>query len=599
MSTISSSPLNRSTNQIEALQSNGSFQNNTSTYQKQQYICCWKGCDQRFNNAKDLIIHLREIHIKILNIESPLFHCQWGDCKSDESTSTENLLNHESQMDQGIAVQNISESVQQQPDSQLELQVNQHDQRIEESQKITCALQLDTVPPDSSRQVDSVKPKEIVIIDDDESAVDKPIQVANSVSAAQRVTNNRMSVMQEFDTRSRQITQTLHYSYLTETQGHSVPSFNVTSNQVQKPSRQFQVPSQMAQVPGHMAHVPSQMAQVPSHMPHVPSQMAQVPSQVVQFPNQRVQVPSQRVQMGANASPHNSFRYHPAQHGNNIVRTSQQNYHTSGLPLVQTYQDENVIRIIQQNDVLRQENEKLKFELRNMMTTAAFQEPLKKENEQLKIELQNLKAKIAAQEAQPRQSERENFLMVELRKLKTQLMLKESQLKMTEGELVYHRRVTNLITEQIRRSDSKMREIWVNMLLDKGRKKHNEKMLIERASLKRTREETDMQDSITGAIQKRSKESEGNSEGASENSKDTKGIDEDNTNQDVENMDVEPIEKPDSAEYDINVITEAYVCQWDGCKKAFRTKLALKAHIPSEHIAAECLRVHVDRPSIL
>ncbi|CAG8604290.1 9778_t:CDS:2 [Racocetra persica] len=584
MSTISSSPLNRTTNQLGALQSNSSFQNNNSAYQKQQYICCWEGCDQRFNNAKDLIIHLKEIHIKILNIVSPLlFHCKWGDCKSEESTSTENLLNHESQMNQGVAVQNISESVQQQPDSQLELQLNQQNQRIEESKRVACAqtqrLQLDTVPPDSSRQVDTVVPKEIVIIDDDETTVDKPIQVANSVAATQQVTNNRMPVMREFDTRPRQMSQTLHYSHLPETQGHSVPSFNATSNQF------------------------------PSRVVQVPSQRVQVPNQRVQVPNQRVQIP---VQMGANTSQHNSnLRYHSAQQGNNIIRTSQQNYRTSGLPLMQTYQDGNVIRIIQgneilrqENDILRQENENLKRELRNMMAIQEPQSKLKKENEQLIIELQNLKAKIAAQEAQPRQSDREKFLMVELRKLQTQLMLKESQLKMTEGELVYHKRVTNLITEQIRRSDTKMREYWVEMLREKGRTKHNsEKMTVEKASLKRTREENDMQDSITGAVQKRSKENEESSEeGTSEKSKDTRGIDDDNTNQekmDAENMDVEPLEKPDSEEYDINIITEAYVCQWNGCKKVFRTKLALKAHIPSEHIAAECLRVHVDKPSVL
>ncbi|CAG8754106.1 10655_t:CDS:1, partial [Gigaspora rosea] len=53
--------------------------------------------------------------------------------------------------------------------------------------------------------------------------------------------------------------------------------------------------------------------------------------------------------------------------------------------------------------------------------------------------------------------------------------------------------------------------------------------------------------------------------------------------------------KSDSKECDISVITEAYVCQWNGCGKVFRTKLALKAHIPSEHIGAGSLRVRVDK----
>ncbi|RIB21213.1 hypothetical protein C2G38_1122237 [Gigaspora rosea] len=277
-----------------------SLQNNST--QKQQYICFWEECDQRFNNVKELIIHLKEIHVKVLNIESPLFHCQWGDCKSNESTR-ENLLSHvmakhcnlstqqsqtqsqtqsqqssseqtskiskqESQINQKSTLQNISESVQQQPDSQLELQLNQQNQQIEESQRVVCTqiqkLQLDTVPPDSSRQINTIEPKEVVIIDDDDSIVYKPTQVANTVSATQQATNNRISVMRGFDIRPRPMAQSQHFSYLPATQGHSVP------NQVQTSSQQFQVPNHMAQVPSQMAQVPSQMAQVSSQRTQVP-----------------------------------------------------------------------------------------------------------------------------------------------------------------------------------------------------------------------------------------------------------------------------------------------------------------------------------------
>ncbi|CAG8660771.1 6559_t:CDS:2 [Dentiscutata erythropus] len=589
-----------------------------NTYQKQNYICFWEGCEHRFNNVKELIIHLKEIHIKILSIESPLFHCQWGDCKSDES-SQENLLNHvmekhcnlstqqssqmqsqqssleqtstiskqvstESTMNQKSTLQNISESVQQKPDTQLELQSNQQNQQIEESQRMVCTqiqkLQLDTVPPDSSRQVNTVETKEIVIIDDDESTVYKPTQVANTVSATQQATNNRIPVMRGFDIRPRQMAQTQHFSYLPATQGHSVP------NQVQTSSQHFQVSSQMAQVPSQIAQIPNQMVQVSSRRTQVPNQRAQVPSQRTQVPSQRVQIPNQRVQMGANTSPYNSnLRYHSAQQGANMIRPSQQISHSSGLPLVQTHQDGNVIRIIQQeNDMLRRANVALQESHSKLM----------RENEQLIIELQNLKAKIAVQEAQPRYNN-EN-LITELQKMKTQLMLQDSQLKMTEEELVYHKRITSLITEQNRRADSKLRSIWVDLLCQKARAKlNNEKMMTERSALKRTREENDMQDSITGTIPKRSRENEESSKDeALEKSKGTKGIDENNNNQ--EKMDIEPSERSDSTECDISVITEAYVCQWNGCGKVFRTKLALKAHIPSEHIGVGSLRVRVDKP---
>ncbi|CAG8722780.1 38005_t:CDS:2 [Gigaspora margarita] len=463
-----------------------SLQNNST--QKQQYICFWEECDHRVNNVKELIIHLKEIHVKVLNIESPLFHCQWGDCKSNESTR-ENLLSHwsseytskiskqvstESQINQKSTLQNISESVQQQPDSQLELQLNQQNQQIEESQRVVCTqiqkLQLDTVPPDSSRQINTVEPKEVVIIDDDDFIVYTPAQAANTVSAMQQATNNRISVMRGFDIRPRPMAQAQHFSYLPATQGHSVP------NQVQTSSQQFQVPNHMAQVPNQMAQVPSQMAQVSSQRTQVPSQRTQVPNQRTQVPNLRMQIPSQRVQMGANTSPYNNnLRYHSAQQGANMIRPPQQNSHSSGLPWMQTHQDGNAIRIIQQeNDVLR-------------MTTAALQEShskLMRENEQLIIELQNLKAKIAAQEPQP-----------------------------------------------------------------SGNNESLEKIV-------------------------------------------TDGVGESNNNQ--EKM-VESSGKSDSKECDISVITEAYVCQWNGCGKVFRTKLALKAHIPSEHIGAGSLRVRVDK----
>ncbi|CAG8790307.1 16410_t:CDS:2, partial [Gigaspora rosea] len=363
----------------------------------------------------------------------------------------------ESQINQKSTLQNISESVQQQPDSQLELQLNQQNQQIEESQRVVCTqiqkLQLDTVPPDSSRQINTIEPKEVVIIDDDDSIVYKPTQVANTVSATQQATNNRISVMRGFDIRPRPMAQSQHFSYLPATQGHSVP------NQVQ----------------------------------------------------------TQRVQMGANMSPYNNnLRYHSAQQGANMIRPPQQNSHSSGLQWMQTHQDGNTIRIIQQeNDVLR-------------MTTAALQEShlkLMRENEQLIIELQNLKAKIAAQEPQPR-CNNEN-LIVELQKLKTQIMLQDSQLKMTEEELIYHKRITNLITEQNRRADSKLRSIWVELLCQKARAKlNNEKMMAERSALKRTREENDIQDSMTGAVPKRSKVNEENGKDESLEKIVTDGVDE-------------------------------------------------------------------------
>ncbi|CAG8529228.1 3506_t:CDS:1, partial [Scutellospora calospora] len=109
----------------------------------------------------------------------------------------------------------------------------------------------------------------------------------------------------------------------------------------------------------------------------------------------------------------------------------------------------------------------------------------------------------------------------------------------------------------------------------------------------------DTQDSIIGTNPKKSRENDDNDNEISEITKNTnegdKGDKGDESSNEQVKSQVESPEKSEPKEYDISVITEAYVCQWNGCGKVFRTKLALKAHIPSEHISVDSLRVRVDK----
>ncbi|RHZ54191.1 hypothetical protein Glove_429g49 [Diversispora epigaea] len=150
----------------------------------------------------------------------------------------------------------------------------------------------------------------------------------------------------------------------------------------------------------------------------------------------------------------------------------------------------------------------------------------------------------------------------EIKKLKIKNEIQEKLIKKTESDLEFQTKITKLLQDQNCRSDDKLRSMWVEMLCRKLRIREEEH--IGAKSLKRQKLEDQT------------------------NAKDSNGR---------QDMDIDPWEKPLSPNTNISIITQAYICEWEGCGKSFRTKLALKAHVPSEHLYGSILHIKVDKIS--
>ncbi|CAG8593230.1 4805_t:CDS:2 [Diversispora eburnea] len=150
----------------------------------------------------------------------------------------------------------------------------------------------------------------------------------------------------------------------------------------------------------------------------------------------------------------------------------------------------------------------------------------------------------------------------EIKKLKIKNAIQEELIKKAESDLEFQTKITKLLQDQNRRSDDKLRSMWVEMLCKKLRIREEEH--ISSKSFKRQKLEDQA------------------------NSKDSNGR---------KDMDIDPWEKPLSPNTNISIITQAYICEWEGCGKSFRTKLALKAHVPSEHLYGSILHIKVDKIS--
>ncbi|RIA84586.1 hypothetical protein C1645_832043 [Glomus cerebriforme] len=155
----------------------------------------------------------------------------------------------------------------------------------------------------------------------------------------------------------------------------------------------------------------------------------------------------------------------------------------------------------------------------------------------------------------------------EISKLKSIISLKDSEINIIKESLELQTNMSKILQEQNRRADDKLRRMWAEMLcrkadlIEKGRLngyKYDEMNINDRpSSRKRVRKDYDDDD---------------------------------------ENSDLHPMELPASPHENISIITKAMICNWEGCGKSFRTKLALKAHVVSSHMGEEISKVSVINP---
>ncbi|GBB95659.1 hypothetical protein RclHR1_02590004 [Rhizophagus clarus] len=144
----------------------------------------------------------------------------------------------------------------------------------------------------------------------------------------------------------------------------------------------------------------------------------------------------------------------------------------------------------------------------------------------------------------------------EITKLQSIISLKDSEISIINNDLELQTNISKILQEQNRRADDKLRRMWAEMLCRKA--DLGEKMNINgEPSRKRLRRDKD---------------------------------------EELENSNLHPMEIPAPPHENISVITKALTCNWDGCEKTFRTKLALKAHIVSFHMNEEILKVPVINP---
>ncbi|CAG8588435.1 2574_t:CDS:2, partial [Acaulospora colombiana] len=143
----------------------------------------------------------------------------------------------------------------------------------------------------------------------------------------------------------------------------------------------------------------------------------------------------------------------------------------------------------------------------------------------------------------------------EIKRLTLKNTLQEKRIEKIEEDLILQSRIAKLLQDQNQRADDKLRSMWADLLCKKVRMREEEQTITRSAKKQRqeqisTKENSDKQ------------------------------------------MEVDWWDRPLPSST-ISILTQAFVCEWEGCGKVFRTKLALKAHIPSEHLSGTVLRVKV------
>ncbi|CAI2168238.1 4416_t:CDS:2 [Funneliformis geosporum] len=147
----------------------------------------------------------------------------------------------------------------------------------------------------------------------------------------------------------------------------------------------------------------------------------------------------------------------------------------------------------------------------------------------------------------------------EIIKLKSLVSLKDSEINIIKGDLELQTSISKLLQEQNKRSDDKLRRMWVEMLCRKAD--------IEISNDRK------------------------NFEGNRQSRKRVKKNDDDKVE-----MELHPMEIPAPPHEKISIITNALMCDWEGCGKPFRTKLALRAHVVSSHMDEDIVKFKLINP---
>src|ERR1043166_747316 len=157
----------------------------------------------------------------------------------------------------------------------------------------------------------------------------------------------------------------------------------------------------------------------------------------------------------------------------------------------------------------------------------------------------------------------------EIIELKNLISLRGNEINLIKESLEMQTSISKLLQEQNRRADDKLRRMWAEMLYRKAE-------LIEGGGLNGYNND---EKNING-----------------DPSSSSSSISRKRFRKDNEDSDLHPMELPAPPHENISIITEAIMCNWEGCGKTYRTKLALKAHIVSSHMGKDILKVPVINP---
>ncbi|CAG8631895.1 17181_t:CDS:2 [Acaulospora morrowiae] len=443
-----------------------------NTPQQRRHVCYWMECNQPFPNMMEIQLHLKDLHIELLDKGLSSFQCHWKDCDEIGFESKHKLIQHIQEKHF-----HLSNTLSVKKKDINNLDETHTNGKLTDSRPVQLRDELNYNSNNIQRPNEpSNSVKEVIFIEDDDPE-------SNNNSAKNRVISSEISRPQVLDNHSSNdgdisqevISPNMTSSPKIDTSGSNKTGLSTSS---------------------HLMKIPEEKSQLSSNLLNIVPQ------------------PSISKQLFRAVYSYNT--------------TSDQNNPETSMQEILTVKN-------------NQENS-----IRSPLQTESDQSPSSVPFESLPVDQQNEKLRLLVS-----RQERE------IKKLKSKNALQEKQLEQTEAELEIQTRISKLLQDQNRRADDKLRSMWSNMLCKKVHMRDEEHMTA-RSAKRQKQEHTNTKDN------------------------------------DEKQMEIDSWEQP-LTDSTISIVTQAFVCEWGGCGKVFRTKMALKAHIPSEHLGGTILRVKVDR----